>query len=278
MNHSMAMEKPLSGKRVLVTRARSQAKGLMEALERVGAIPVAVPLIKTVPPKSYRALDEAVERLPEGYDWIVFTSANAAKHFFERAAKAGKGISSVAGVKTAAIGPATAKALENRGARVDYVPESAVAESVVEGFARMGIEGKRFLMPRAEVARDVIPEGLARLGAKVDVVDAYRTVLDESASGELRRLFEGGEIDIVTLTSSSTAKNLVALLGDDFKSLLSGVKIAAIGPVTAETMASFGLAADVVAEEFTIDGLVKALVEKLGRKSAEEQAARRSRG
>lgn len=279
MTHSIGeKEKALIGMRILVTRARSQAKDLIEALERVGATAISVPLIKTVAPRSYRALDEAIGEIPGGYDWIVFTSANAVKHFFERLAEKGRDASSVAGVKIAAIGPATAKSLRNRGARVDYIPESAVAESAVEGFARMGIENARFLMPRAEVARDVIPDGLVRLGAKVDVVDAYRTVPDESASDKLRYLFAGREIDVATFTSSSTVKNLVTLLGGDFKSLLNGVTIAAIGPVTAETIRSFGLAVDVIAEEYTINGMVKALVKKLGRKNGGEEAPRPARG
>ncbi|MCL5291622.1 MAG: uroporphyrinogen-III synthase [Actinobacteria bacterium] len=259
-NNCQIGDKLLLGKRVLVTRAKNQASALSEALRKEGALPIEFPLIKTVPPKSYRALDDAIGRLPEGYDWLIFTSANAVRCFMERLHKVGKDALSLAGVSAAAIGPATATALENLDIDVDYLPKDAVAESVVEGFAEMGVEGKRFLIPRAEVAREIIPEKLAEMGALVEVVDAYRTVLDDSAGGKLRELFEEGKIDIITFTSSSTVKSFVALLDGDIKALLNGVAVAAIGPVTAETARGLGLEVSVVAGEHTINGLIRALI------------------
>lgn len=253
----------LLGKRVLVTRTRDQASSLSNALRRAGAIPVEFPLIKVVPPESYEALDEAIDRLPGGYDWLIFTSANAVRYFADRLSEKGVDRAGLAGVKVAAIGPATARAAGESDFTVDFQPRESVAESVVEGFSSMAISGKRFLMPRAAVAREIIPNELRKMGAIVDVVDAYRTILNEEGAEELRHLFQTGVVDVVTFTSSSTVKNFLTLLGKNAVGLLCGVTIAAIGPVTADTARELGLTVDVVAREFTIPGLVQALSDDL---------------
>lgn len=245
---------------MLVARAKGQAGELVAGLTEAGAEPVEVPLIKIVPPRSWEALDRAIDELPGGYDWLIFTSANAARCFLDRLEERGKGLEAIEGMAIAAIGPATAKSLEKRGVAIDYRPKEAVAESVVEGFEELGVTGKRFLIPRAEVAREVIPEELAKLGGLVDVAEVYRTVPNEEAAPELKRLFAKGEIDAVMLTSSSTAKNLVAILGNEAKSMLEGVAIAAIGPVTADIARELGLDVAVVAVEFTGAGLLDALI------------------
>ncbi|MHB0977102.1 MAG: uroporphyrinogen-III synthase [Candidatus Aquicultorales bacterium] len=255
----MSKGQPLRDKRVLVTRAGAQAKALSGAISELGGIPVEIPLIKTVPPRSYEALDRAIDRLPAGYDWLVFTSANAVRFFAERLEALGKGPEAIQGLKVASIGPVTSRVAKKHGLTPTYQPEEAVAESVVEGFKGLGVEGERFLIPRAEVARDVIPEGLRSMGAIVDVVDAYRTIPNEESGRELRRLIAEEEIDVLTFTSSSTVKNFVALLHEEHLKAVERLTVAVIGPVTAKTAQELGIHVDVIPDEYTVDGMVKAL-------------------
>ena len=288
-------DRPLFGKRVVVTRSRAQASDLVSALAAAGAVPVEFPTIRVTPPAdSYAALDGAIARLRgdgsaaageggagpgaregsaagrgaegpgrsdggPGYDWIVFTSVNGVEHFFERLDLAGD-VRDLKGVRLGAIGPATAAALKRRGLRIDFVPPEYRAEAVLEGLLEQGAAGARVLIPRAREAREVLPEKLAEAGAKVEVLDAYETVLDDAGAGEMNKMLSSGEIDIITFTSSSTVKNFVKLLeGFDFKTLPQSVTIACIGPVTAETARELGLRVDLVAGEYTIPGLVRAL-------------------
>ncbi len=248
---------PLFGKRVLVTRATDQASRLSRLLREYGAEPVELPAIRIVPPEDFGALDSAVERL-DRYDWVIFTSVNGVDTFFDRMATLGKDARAFGRSRIAAIGTATADRLGEHGLRADFVPERFVAEEVMAGLIERGIAGKHVLLPRAELARDVLPDGLRAAGADIDVVVAYRTLPAEPSPEALRRV-EAGEIDIVTFASSSTVRNLVSLLGGRTE-LLERSFIACIGPITARTAADLGLRVDLVAEEYSVPGLVGALV------------------
>jgi uroporphyrinogen III methyltransferase/synthase len=165
------------------------------------------------------------------------------------------------GMRLGAIGPATAAALERRGLKLDFVPPEYRAESVIDGLLALGVQGSRVLIPRAKEAREVLPEKLAEAGVEVEVVTAYETQRDDSGAAGMKDMLLGGEIDIITFTSSSTVKNFAALLdGMDLSQLPASVTIACIGPVTADTARELGLKVDVMAEEYTIPGLVKSLV------------------
>lgn len=248
---------PLFGKRVLVTRATDQASRLSRLLWEYGAEPVELPAIRIVPPEDSSVLDAAVERL-DHYDWVIFTSVNGVDIFFDRVFALEKDARVFGRSRIAAIGTATADRLGEHGLRADFVPERFVAEEVLAGLVERGIAGKRALLPRAELARDVLPDGLRAAGAKVDVVVAYRTLPAEPSPEALRRV-EAGEVDIVTFASSSTVRNLVSLLGERTE-LLERAFIACIGPVTARTAADLGLRVDLVAQEYSVPGLVGALV------------------
>jgi len=282
----MPSKKPLAGVRVLVGRARHQAGALSRELRRLGATVVEIPFIEIRPPRSFKPLDKALQNL-DTYDWLILTSANGVEamwqrldkmrddfasfqrgkgfregHEFTRAVKSRKEISALAaeGLRIAAIGPATKKAIEQRGAKVDVVPKEYVAESVVRSLQRR-VKGKRVLLVRAKVARDVIPRELRRAGANVDVVEAYETVIPQSSRARLRNALKspGQRLHVVTFTSSSTARNFMVLLGKRPVSF-GNIRFASIGPVTSSTLRQFGLGVDIEAREFTIPGLVAAIV------------------
>ncbi|MHB9111729.1 MAG: uroporphyrinogen-III C-methyltransferase [Thermoleophilia bacterium] len=265
-------DRPLFGKRVVVTRSRTQASDLVTSLADVGALPVEFPTIQVIPPgDGYAALDAAISKLRDAadggpaYDWAVFTSVNGVEKFFERLGIAGD-TRDLRGVKLGAIGPATAAALESRGLKLDFVPAEYRAEAVLEGLLERGAAGGSVLIPRAKEAREVLPEKLTEAGARVEVVPAYETVLDESGVDDMKNMLSSGEIDIITFTSSSTVTNFVKLLdGYDFQALPANVTIACIGPVTADTARDLGLRVDLVADEYTIPGLVRALIAGAGK-------------
>ena len=256
-------ERPLFGKRVLVTRAREQASGLSELLRERGAEPVEFPLIKIASRDDSPELSEALQQLSR-YDWIVFTSANAVPVVAKRLERLQLDGRAFAQTKIAAIGPATADAVrEQIGLRADFVPTEAVAENLAAEWPDAEMQGKRVLLPRAAEAREVLPDYLRERGAEVDALIAYETVLDTGAAEELRAQLQNGEMDALTFTSSSTVKNFVqALTGGDhaaLQSLIGVTKIIAIGPVTAETIRGYGLTPHRIAAEHTIPGLVTAL-------------------
>ena len=251
--------RPLLGKHILVTRARAQASALTEKLTALGAACVETPVIRIVPPADgYAALDAAIGEL-HTYHWLIFTSVNGVEHFFAQLHHAGRDTRALGYAKVAAIGSATAKALHSYGIDADLVPEEFRAEAVVEALKPILPPRARILLPRAQEARDVLPESLRAHGATVDVTPAYETVPELSGGEELAERLRNGEIDFVTFTSSSTVKNLVHQLGNITP--LQQVKIACIGPVTAETARSFALEPDIIAENYTIDGLVDAIRE-----------------
>ena len=247
----------LAGKRVVITRARGQAADLAARLEALGAEVIEFPTIEIQPAPDYRPLDEAVARIGS-YDWLIFTSANGVRSFLERLARAGLNIDAVRAA-ICAIGPATRAAAENVGFRVALMPSEYVAESLVRAFEGHALEGKRVLLPRAAVARDVVPAELRRRGAQVDVVEAYRTGIPAGAPAEAARIFgPAPRPDWIAFTSSSTVVNFVQAAG---AAALEGVRVAAIGPVTAATARKLGIEPAAEARTFTAAGVVEAIVE-----------------
>ena len=250
--------RPLSGKTVLVTRALEQASALTAALEELGAECIEVPAIKIVPPESFAALDDAIARLTS-YDWLIFTSVNGVDHFFTRLHQAGLDTRAFGGRKVAAVGAATADRLRQQGIIADLVPAEFRAEGILAAMAGRIAPGMRVLIPRAAVARDLLPKKLREMGVAVDVAAAYRTVTADSDGAALAARLAAGGIDLITFTSSSTVTNLLKLLGPDGPALVIRAKVACIGPVTARTCLEKGIRPDVIAEKSTIDGLVDAI-------------------
>jgi uroporphyrinogen III methyltransferase/synthase len=261
-------KRPLFGKRILVTRAREQASGLSERLRELGAEPVEFPVIRIAPMTDHAEIDAALGGLGSAaYAWVVFTSANGVRFFRERLEALGMDARVFASARVAAIGPATAAALQEMGIRADFVPSRFVAESVAEEWPDREMAGKRVLIPRAKEARELLPDRLREMGARVDVVTAYETVRDASAADEVRHQLLDGEIDAVTFTSSSTVSNFVEAIGRQaVEEALRSVVVACIGPITADTARGLSIEPTIVAGEFTIPGIVDSLVEALDRK------------
>jgi len=257
------MTKPLQGKRVLVTRAQGQASQLAAALLHAGAEPIEIPAIAIVPPSSYAALDGALAALKD-IDWLIFTSANAVKVFCERALYAGVHPAAFA-LKIAVIGTATADAVRDAGMKVALIPPKFVAESLLEEMQPL-VADEHVLLVRAQVARDVLPDGLRAAGAHLMVADAYRNELPASSGAKLRELMASEETmpQAITFTSSSTARNVRTLLDAAGVKLPPGIVLASIGPVTSATMRQLGMTPTVEAKEATIAGLVQALVKHFG--------------
>ncbi|HEV2176813.1 MAG TPA: uroporphyrinogen-III synthase [Terriglobia bacterium] len=247
---------PLQGKRIVITRARDQAAPLAGALEALGAAVISIPTIEICDPPSWAPLDDAIRRLEE-FDYLVLTSANGAQRFLGRLQACGRGVDDLARLEIGAIGPATAEALTPSGVNVSFVPDEYRAEGLIQFLDGRDLKGKRFLIPRAKVARDLVPRVLGGRGAQVEVVEAYETAAPEFARGELRRLLSPPP-DMVTFTSSSTASNFAALLGRE-EIVLVGVAVASIGPVTSATVAKLGWKVAVEARESTLPGLVRAI-------------------
>ena len=252
--------RPLFGRRVVVTRARAQAGELSRALEALGAEVFEFPTIEIQPPEDFGLLDEAIRGL-DSFDWVVFTSVNGVEAFVERLGRHGLDLRAVPRqAKVAAIGPATAGRVEEAGLRVDVTPEEYRAEALIEALEGDSLEGKRVLIPRAKVAREILPEKLREAGAEVVVPPAYESVPSSEGKEQLEKLLEDGEIDCVTFTASSTVENFVRAFGEEESSqLLSRARVACIGPITAETARRHGIGVDVEADEYTIPGLVDAV-------------------
>jgi uroporphyrinogen III methyltransferase/synthase len=253
--------KPLAGKRVVITRARAQAASLARRIEELGGSVVEFPTIEIRPPESFTAFDAAVRNV-ENYDWLIFTSVNAVEPFFARLRINDKSTASIARVNVGAIGPETAKRLEEFEVHAGLVPERYQAEGILDAVATETMRGKKVLIPRAAEAREILPQTLRGWGASVDVVVAYRTVLPEIDVAPLAKLFSERRIDVVTFTSSSTVRNFTRLFGDKkLSEIIAGSAIACIGPITAHTAELLGGRADIVAEEYTIPGMLSAIVE-----------------
>ena len=254
-----AVSSVLAGKRIVVTRPRTQAGELARRLIELGAEVIDFPTISIEPPMDYTPMDRAIEQLKQ-YDWLFFTSVNGVQSFFDRLRHLGKNFQGIKHLKVVAIGPETAGRLEAEAISVYLVPAKYQSEGILKELDPTEIRGRRILLPRAAKAREILPDTLRQWGASVDVVQAYQTVLPKACQYDLHELF-GKQIDAITFTSSSTVENFFKLLkGEDPSRILQKVIVACIGPITARTAIERGLRVDIVSSEFTISGLVAAIV------------------
>ena len=252
-------KKPLFGRRIVITRARAQASGLVAELNRLGAQCIEIPTIRITPAEDTAPLRAAIERI-EQYQWLVLTSVNGVKYFFDTLFGMGKDVRALGHLKFACIGPVTKARLADYGIVSDILPETYRAESVIEAFADVDIQGKHVLLPRARKARTILPEELTRMGAVVDEVTSYETRLADDGKETLVDLLNDGAVDAVTFTSSSTVTNFMSLLeGQDSDALLDGVTLASIGPITSDTLKSSGFQPTIEADPYTIRALIDAL-------------------
>lgn len=246
----------LSGKRIVITRARATASSFASGLCALGAEVVEFPAIETVAPDSYATIDAAIARL-DAFDWIIFTSATGVERFITRMGERGTDVRQIAGPKIAAIGPATAARLATYALDVAALPADYRAEAIVDVIGAERIRGARILIPRAQIAREVLPAMLREAGAsEVVVAPAYKTVTPADAPVEhVRELAAAGAIDLVAFTSSSTVTNFCAMIGD----ASHGIKAAAIGPITAETARNASLKVVVESRTYTVPALIEAI-------------------
>jgi len=253
--------RPLFGKRIVVTRPEDQAAGFIKTLSELGAECLLFPTITILPPASWKELDKAIKNL-SGYDWILFTSVNGVKYFFERLHCVKKDARYFKGITIGAIGPGTAAALMDMGLNPDLIPDQYWAEGVVEELKGFLLDGKRVLIPRPAIARDYIPKKLTEMGATVDVAEAYQTVKPDYSQHQLSTLFKDSAIDMITFSSPSTVDNFLALLKGQsiFKEILKAT-VACIGPITAQRAAEKGLKVDIVPDEYTVDALTRAILD-----------------
>jgi uroporphyrinogen III methyltransferase/synthase len=257
----------LYGKRIAVTRTREQAGVLRDQLTALGAEVIEIATIEIRDPASWEPLDSAIRRL-EDFDYVLLTSANGVRRFLRRLKACGRDVGDLKGVIIGAIGPATAAELSKSGPKADVVPREYTAEGLLEALGDRDLRGRAFLIPRAKVARDVLPRVLTEKGARVEVVEAYETIVPRFAPGELQRLLSPAP-DLITFTSSSTASNFGKLAGQHkVPDLLRGVAIASIGPITSKTVATLGLVVTIEAKESTIPALVRAIEGYFGNLSA----------
>ena len=256
-------QRPLFGKRIVVTRAREQASQFLARLMESGAECLEFPTIEIIPPKTWEYMDEAIEDLIN-YHWLLFTSVNGVKYFFQRLDDLGKDVRYLRDIKVGAIGPKTAEAVRERGIKSDLVPDEYRAEAIVEAFGKEGAKNLRILLPRAAEARDILPEELKKMGAHVNVVEAYETVMPVTGADNIRAMFKEGGINMVTFTSSSTVINFMAMFkeeGDRIKQWMENVDVACIGPITADTAEQNGLKVSLIPKEYTIEALTNAIID-----------------
>ena len=260
-------EKPLANRTIVITRARAQADEFITTLENYGARVILCPTIEITAPESYHLLDEAIENL-YGYDWLIFTSTNGVSYFMRRMMDLAHDPSELDDLRVCAIGSATADALHEARVHVDVVPEQFKAEGIfaaLENYVggRGNLRRLNFLIPRAAVARDFLPEALRAAGARADVVPAYRTAVPQQSGRRLiDALLAGGAIDCISFTSSSTVINFAQLFDTtDLGELLRGVVIACIGDITASTAAQYNLQVNIQPDEFTIPALARAIAQ-----------------
>ncbi len=250
---------PLYSQRIVVTRSRAQASDLVRLLMGLGAEVVEFPTIKIIPPEDSKPLQSAAEKV-QSYEWLVFTSVNGVDAFFHTLTKQGKDARALGGVKVCTIGPATRERLRRFGIEADYMPEKYVAESIIDGLVSQNTPaGKRFLLARSDISRSLLPDELRKLGAQVDDVTAYQTAPDEQGRVRVLELLQEDLIDWITFTSSSTVRNFFDQI-DPSQLAEKNCRLASIGPVTSNTLSEFNMKADCQAREYTIDGLVRAII------------------
>ena len=254
-------QKPLAGKRIVITRARKQAETVARSIEELGGEVIDFPTIEICPPESFAEFDAALDKLSL-YDWVIFTSVNSVEPFLERLKLRGKTAEALSAHKVGAIGAETAKRLEAARIRASLVPERYQAEGILDAISPEEICGKRVLIPRAAEAREILPATLRKWGAVVDVVVAYRTELPRLDVHPLSDLLVERKVDVITFTSSSTVRNFVRLFGGrKLGEIARGSTIACIGPITAATVEELGGRADIVADQFTVKDMLRAIVE-----------------
>jgi uroporphyrinogen III methyltransferase/synthase len=259
-------ERSLFGKRIVVTRSREQAGELVEILESLGAEPIEAPMIRIAPPEDYGPLDNAIAEVAS-FDWILFTSANAVDAFMRRLQSGAGDMRNLKGVKLCAVGPVTAERLASYGVKADLEPAEYRSDAIVPALREAGhadLAGVKFLLPRADIAREVLVEELRKAGAEITDVISYRTLLAEiEREGDpdiYRMLLEKG-IDVVTFTSPSTVRNFVQVFGaEQAADLLRTTAVASIGPVTAEAAEQYGITTSIMPKEYTIPAMVDAIV------------------
>jgi uroporphyrinogen III methyltransferase / synthase len=261
--------KPLSSRTVLVTRPRQQSEEMTALLEGLGAQVIHAPMIEIKAPDRWDALDESINQL-DLYDWLIFTSANGVNSFFQRLAqKSSQPLAAISQASVGAIGAATAKALASVGAKIDLMATESTAEGLMQALldhlgGSLALRGLRFLLPRARLARDVLPDALTQLGAQVDVVEAYQNVMPEMGSENIFQLLKDEAIDVITFTSSSTVHNFAALIGEEhLAELLQNSLIACIGPVTKASAEAYHLQNIIQPNRYTAAALVEAIVQAL---------------
>ena len=252
---------PLLGKKVVVTRARAQASDFIKILRRAGAECIEMPTIKINPPENNIPLEKSIDNI-NSFDWLIFTSVNGVKFFFNTLYSKNKDVRVLGHLKFACIGPVTKDELKKHGIISDVLPETYRAESVAKAFANKNIKDKNILIPRAKEARAILPQELIKMGAVVHEVTAYETTLENRDKDVLIKMLENNEIDVVTFTSSSTVENFTKLIpSDKFKKLIENITCACIGPITEKTAVSLGFNPDIVATDFTIDGLMDSILQ-----------------
>lgn len=252
--------RPLFGRKILLTRPEEQATDFVRILTGFGARCEVFPTIQIIPPETWEGLDRAIGNL-SSYEWILFTSVNGVKYFFERLTRAGKDARSLGGIKIGVIGPKTQEALHAHGISPDLMPETYWTEGIAGELRGYSIHGKRILIPRPKIAGDDLSKRLEGLGATVDEVEAYLTRKPEYGRATLKRVFQVERIDLITFTSSSTVTNFVEICREnDIYDEISGIAVACIGPVTAQRATEEGFNVAIVADKYTIDSLAEAIV------------------
>jgi uroporphyrinogen III methyltransferase/synthase len=258
-------ERPLFGRTVVVTRAREQASDFRLLLEEKGAHCLEFPTIEVIPPSSWDQTDKAIQNLDQ-YDWIIFTSINGVRFFFQRLQEQGEDVRALHGIRIGAIGPKTASGLEERGLRLDFIPSEYRAEAVIDGLGAEEVRSKRFLLPRAAKAREILPEKILEMGGRIDVVPVYETIRPSGKREEVRDLLKKGLISCITFTSSSTVENFAKMFAEeDLPSLVEKASIACIGPITAQTAREHGLEVKIMPKKYTIEALTAEVVEYFSR-------------
>jgi len=265
VSRATAEPQPLKGRTIVVTRARAQAQRFVQLLEAAGARVLQAPTIVIEPPASWEPLDTALAAL-DSFTWLIFTSVNGVAMVDRRLVARGIPWAAIARKRVAAIGPATADALAEHGVRVEAVPAEYRAEGLVERLRAVLGPADRVLLPRAKDTRDILVVELRRLGVSVTEVPAYQTRRVEDGVVRLREALASGNVDAVTFTSSSTARNFAEQFSEDERSAWRGkTVVASIGPITAATAAEYGLATDVMPTEYTIPALARALADYFSR-------------
>jgi uroporphyrinogen III methyltransferase/synthase len=252
--------KPLYGRRILITRSKSQSAGMADRISQLAGAAVLFPTIEITDPDDFQPLDTALNRISE-YDWIIFTSVNGVERFFDRYFQLKDDIRELAGPNIGAIGPVTASKLRDLRLKVNALAKEFKAEGLLAEFEKSQVQGKRFLIPRAQEAREILPQGLAEMGGIVDVTPVYKTIIPRmNDTGSIIKMLSEKSVHAVTFTSSSTVTHFIETLGSDsYEELLKGIVLASIGPITSRTLELYSLKPQIEAKEYTMDGLVKAM-------------------